>query len=229
MIRFATEAKHLRTMAVAEVVCGLVSTLRGKDLEACFRHLENGVRYSKETGFSPYLALAWTCTGWAHWLKGSLDMAQECGQKAVTAQSGGEMTAMSALTQLLLGAVGIDSGDLTSAQHSINEALKLARVSGERYIEGRTLAWLGRALGKADGSQAAAAERQIMHGIGLLEEMKIRPWQAEGHLLAGELYTDTGQEQKALASLNRAQGMFQQMDMTHWLFRTQRALDRLQV
>ena len=229
MIRFATEAKHLRTMAVAEVVCGLVSTLRGKDLEACFRHLENGVRYSKETGFSPYLALAWTCTGWAHWLKGSLDMAQECGQKAVTAQSGGEMTAMSALTHLLLGAVGIDSGDLTSAQHSINEALKLARVSGERYIEGRTLAWLGRALGKADRSQAIAAEQQIMHGIGLLEEMKIRPWQAEGHLLAGELYTDTGQEQKALASLNRAQGMFQQMDMTHWLFRTQRVLDRLQV
>jgi class 3 adenylate cyclase/tetratricopeptide (TPR) repeat protein/energy-coupling factor transporter ATP-binding protein EcfA2 len=229
MIRFATEAKHLRTMAVAEVVSGLVSTVRGRDLESCFKHLENGVRYSKETGFVPYLALAWTCIGWAHWLKGSLDMAQEYGQKAISAQSGGEITAMSALTHLLLGAVGIDSGNLPSAQNSIDEALKLARVSRERYIEGRALTWLGRALGKADGSQAAAAEQQIMHGIELLEQMRIRPWEAEGHLLAGELYTDTGQEQKALASLNRAQGMFQQMEMTHWLFRTQRVLDRLQV
>ncbi|MDD1652679.1 MAG: AAA family ATPase [Methanomicrobiales archaeon] len=227
MIRFAAEAKHPRTMAVAEVVSGLVSTIRGRDLESCFKHLENGVRYSKETGFVPYLALAWTCTGWAHWLQGSLDTAQECGQKALSAQSGGEMTAMSALTHLLLGAVGIDSGNLPSAQNSIDEALKLARVSRERYIEGRTLAWLGRALGKADVSQAAAAEEQIMHGIGILEEMKIRPWQAEGYLLAGELYSDTGQQQKALSSLTRAQEMFREMEMTHWLSRAQTALARL--
>ena len=138
------------------------------------------------------------------------------------------MTAMSALTHLLLGAVGLDSGDLAGARNSIDEALRLARVSDERYIEGRTLAWLGRALGKADASQAGLAEERILQGISLLEEMKIRPWQAEGHMLAGELYADTGQQQKAVTSLNRAQGMFQEMEMAHWLSRAQRALDRLQ-
>ena len=68
-----------------------------------------------------------------------------------------------------------------------------------------------------------------MQGIKLLEGLKMRPWQAEGHLLAGELYADTGQQQKALTSLNRAQGMFQEMEMTHWLSRTQRALGGLRV
>jgi predicted negative regulator of RcsB-dependent stress response len=73
------------------------------------------------------------------------------------------------------------------------------------------------------------AEERILQGIRLLEQLQIKPWQAEGHLLAGELYSDTGQEQKALASLMKAQGMFQEMEMTHWLSRSQRALDRLQV
>jgi ATP/maltotriose-dependent transcriptional regulator MalT len=229
MIRFAMEAKHPRTMAVAEVVCGLVSTIRGKDLESCFKHLENGVRYSQETGFVPYLALAWTCTGWAHWLQGNLEMAKDYGQKAASAQRGGEMTAMSALTHLLLGAVGTDSGDLAGARTSMEEALRLAQVSDESYIEGRVGVWLGKVMGKADTSQAAAAEERILQGIRLLEQLQIKPWQAEGHLLAGELYSDTGQEQKALASLMKAQGMFQEMEMTHWLSRSQRALDRLQV
>ena len=229
MIRFATDAKHLRTMAVAEVVCGLVSTVRGRDLESCFKHLQNGVRYSKETGFSPYLALAWTCTGWAHWLQGNLDMARDCGQKAVSTQSESGTMAMSAITHLLLGAVSLESGDLPNAQTSIEEALRLSQASGERYIEGRAGAWLGRVLGKAHVSQADAAEERILQGIRLLEQLQIKPWQAEGHLLAGELYADTGQEQKALTSLMKAQGMFQQMEMTHWLSRSQRALDTLQV
>jgi predicted negative regulator of RcsB-dependent stress response len=82
-------------------------------------------------------------------------------------------------------------------------------------------------LGKAHVSQADAAEERILQGIRLLEQLQIKPWQAEGHLLAGELYADTGQEQKALTSLMKAQGMFHQMEMTHWLSRSQRALDTL--
>lgn len=227
MIRLATDLQHPRTMAVAEVVCGLVSTIRGKDLESCFKHLHNGIRYSEETGFSPYLALAWTCTGWAHWLRGNPDMAKDYGQKAVTTQTETGTTAMSALTHLLLGTISLDSGDAAGALDSIQKALELSHTCDERYIEGRVLAWLGRALGKADISQAAAAEEQIVRGIGILEEMKIRPWQAEGHLLAGELYSDTGQQQKALGSLMKAQEMFQEMEMTHWLSRADTALTRV--
>jgi hypothetical protein len=117
---------------------------------------------------------------------------------------------------------------LVGARTSVEEAFRLSRASGERYIEGRAGTWLGRILGKADISQADAAEERILQGIRLLEELQVKPWQAEGHLLAGELYAETGQEQKALTSLVKAQGMFQEMEMTHWLSRAQRALDKLQ-
>jgi tetratricopeptide (TPR) repeat protein len=165
--------------------------------------------------------------GWANWLQGNLEAARDCGRKAARIQAEGKVSVMLSLAHLLCGAVSLDCGDLAGALDSIEQALRLSQSSGERYIEGRTLAWQGRVLGKADVSQVAAAEERIQQGIRLLEEMKIRPWQAEGHLLAGELYSDTGERQKALTSLGRAQDMFQQMDMTHWLSRTQRTLDKL--
>ena len=229
VVRLALESKEPRTLAMAEVICGFVSVVRGKDLESCQRHLRSSIRSAEEARFSPYLPLAWTCMGWAEWMQGNLEAARDCGQKAVSTQIEGRLSVMSSLAHLLLGAVSLDSGDLVGAQTSMEEALRLSQASGERYIEGRAGTWLGRVLGKADVSQAAVAEERILQGIRLLEQMQIKPWQAEGHLLAGELYADTGQEQKALTSLMKAQGMFQEMEMTHWLSRSQRALDRLQV
>jgi tetratricopeptide (TPR) repeat protein len=162
--------------------------------------------------------------GWANWLQGNLEAARDCGRKAADIKTEGGASVMLSLAHLLLGAVSLDSGDLLGARDSIEEALKLSRASGERYIEGRAGVWLGRVLGKTDASQAAAAEEHVLQGMRILEKLEIRPWQAEGHLLAGELYSDTGQQQKALTSLTKAQGMFQEMEMTHWLSRAQRTL-----
>jgi class 3 adenylate cyclase/tetratricopeptide (TPR) repeat protein/energy-coupling factor transporter ATP-binding protein EcfA2 len=229
IVRVAAESGQASALAVAEVICGWVSVVRGKDITSCQKHLHNAIHHSEKSGFVAWLGLAWSCLGWSNWLQGNLQAAQDCGHKAIAIQSEAGQPVMLSLAHLLLGAISLDSGDLAKALDSIEEALKLSRASGERYIEGRSTAWHGRVLGKADASQATVAEESIMQGIKLLEGLKIRPWQAEGHLLAGELYADTGQEQKALTSLNRAQCMFQEMEMTHWLSRTQRALGGLRV
>ena len=228
IVSLAMESKEIRTLAVAEVICGFVSVIRAKDLDACLKHLQNGIRHSEESGFRPYLSLAWTCMGWANWLLGNLEVARDWGRKAVSTQTESGMSVMLSLAHLLHGAVSLDSGDLHGARNSIEEALRLSRASGERYIEGRAGIWLGRVLGKADVSQAAAAEEHILQGMRILEKLEIRPWQAEGHFLAGELYSDTGQQQKALTSLMKARGMFQEMEMTHWLSRVQRTLANVQ-
>ena len=86
---------------------------------------------------------------------------------------------------------------------------------------------LGMALVKADTSQSAKAEEFILEGIKLLEELKIKPWQAEGHLYLGETYAIAGQKEKALASLKKARQMCQEMGMDYWLARTEKALEKL--
>ncbi|MDM8000649.1 MAG: AAA family ATPase [Dehalococcoidia bacterium] len=224
IVRVAAESGDASVMAVAEVICGLISAVRGKDIAACQKHLQDAIHYSQQSGFGAWLALAWTCLGWSHWLQGTLQPAWDCAQKAISIYSETEQRVMLSLAHLLVGAISLDSADVPNALNSTEEALKLSQACGEKHVEGRASCWHGRVLSMADVSCRTAAEEEILRGIDLLAEMRIRPWQAEGHLLAGEHYLAAGDQPKALSRLTKAQGMFQEMEMTHWLARAQRAL-----
>jgi tetratricopeptide (TPR) repeat protein len=106
--------------------------------------------------------------------------------------------------------------------------LEFCRRSGERAQEGRSTIALGRVLGKAEPRQSAEAEDSILQGIRMLEELKLRPWLAEGYLFLGELYADTGQNEKALEALKKAEAEFKDMGMDYWLRRTKEVLARIQ-
>ena len=87
--------------------------------------------------------------------------------------------------------------------------------------------WQGRVLGKAKPSQVSRAKESIIHGMKLCEELKLRPFYAEGHFLLGELYADNGHSAIALENLQRAMEMFQEMGMDYWLGKTRDVLERL--
>jgi cytochrome c-type biogenesis protein CcmH/NrfG len=87
---------------------------------------------------------------------------------------------------------------------------------------------LGRVTGKANPLQCTKAEELLLEGIKLLGELKIKPFQAEGHLYLGELYADTGQRDKALKALRKAKRMFQVIGMDYYLGMAQKALEKLE-
>jgi len=93
--------------------------------------------------------------------------------------------------------------------------------------EGLSRMELGRILGKADISQGGEAEKCILKGISILDELKLKPFSSQGYLYLGELYTDTGQRGKALETLIKIEGLFQEMGMDYWTSRTQSVLERL--
>jgi tetratricopeptide (TPR) repeat protein len=121
----------------------------------------------------------------------------------------------------------LDSGDLKNAQHFAEEALKISQKNHEKPGEG--LAWLvlGRIFGKADKSQVRKAEECILQGIKILDELKYKPLYSQGHLFLGELYADTGDEDKALENVKKAEEMFQEMGMDYWLDKSKQVLERL--
>ena len=86
---------------------------------------------------------------------------------------------------------------------------------------------MGRILGKTDPSQTDKAEECILKGIKILDEMKIKPWCSEGYLYLGEFYIDTGQKEKAMENLKKAEGMFREMGMDYWLAKAQEVFRRL--
>jgi len=82
-------------------------------------------------------------------------------------------------------------------------------------------------LGKREKSQYAKAEEYILQGIKIFNEVQLKPLASQGYLYLGDLYADTGQNEKALETLKKAEGMMQEMGMDYWLRRTQEVLDRL--
>jgi hypothetical protein len=86
---------------------------------------------------------------------------------------------------------------------------------------------LGRVIGKADPSQSARAEGLILEGISILGELGLKPYQAEGYLRLGELYADSGEREKALTTLRKAEAISREMGMDYFLVRADEALERL--
>jgi len=64
-------------------------------------------------------------------------------------------------------------------------------------------------------SKADEAERNMLQGIKILEELKLRPRLSQGYFYLGELYTDIGEYDKAVEWLKRAEGEFQDMGMEY--------------
>ncbi len=61
----------------------------------------------------------------------------------------------------------------------------------------------------------------------ICDELKLKPWSAQGYLFLGELYADKGQSEKALENLKKAERMFREMGMDYWLDKTQEILGTL--
>jgi tetratricopeptide (TPR) repeat protein len=118
-------------------------------------------------------------------------------------------------------------GDQKSSRSAIEEALKISQKNSEKHFEGASWAFLGMILGKSNPSQSDTAAKYILKGIEILNELKIKPWCAEGYLYLGELYVSTGNREDALNNLRKAESMFQEIGMDGYLSKTQELLSRL--
>ncbi len=100
--------------------------------------------------------------------------------------------------------VHLESGDLINAQQRAEEALKLSQRDHEKWDEGLIWILLGRIYAKAGTSQFDRGEACILKGIKILDQMKLKPLYAPEYHYLGELYADTGQQDKALGSSGHA-------------------------
>ena len=66
-------------------------------------------------------------------------------------------------------------------------------------------------------SKSDASEKYILEGIKIFEEIKQRPFYSWGYLCLGELYSDTSEYAKAMNTLKKAEGEFQDMGIDYRL------------
>jgi len=122
--------------------------------------------------------------------------------------------------------VELDSGDLKKAQQRAEEALQIAQKN-HQHGEGFVWIVLGRILGKTESPQNDRAEESFLRGIKILEELKLKIYYAPGYYYLGELYANTGQKEKAVETLKKAEKLFKQMRMDYWLSKTHNILEAI--
>jgi len=166
------------------------------------------------------LGLAWAGLGSGYYYLGDLETARKYMEKGLNITVDTGVQWWLSFHYWYLSKTHFDSGDQKNARSFIEEALKTSQNNNEKHIEGASLIWSGRILGRADPSQADKAEECILKGIKILEDLQIKPWYTQGYLYLGEFYCDSGQSEKALENLKKARGMFREMGMNYWLART---------
>ncbi len=225
-LRIISAINHLASLGVAEAMYGLSFVAKGDGINA-INLFEKSIRHFEESRTLAIFGVPWSGLGSGYYYLGDLEAARKHIEKGldITMRAGSEWWI--SFHYLYLSKTYLALGDPKNSLRSIEEALRLSRNSSEKHLEGASLTWLGRILGKTDPSQSDKAEEYIVKGVRILEEIGIKPWCSEGYLCLGELYADTGKEEKALENLKRAEKAFQEMKMDYWLSRTGKVLGRM--
>ncbi len=174
-----------------------------------------------------FLGTAWCGVGNGYYFLGQYDTALRHMQKGLEIQT--EIGVSSWLSEHYrsLSMVYSDTGDLKKARSFSERALELSQQNNETKWEACSRILLGRIVGKMDRPQVSSAEREILKGIKILDELNFKPFFSIGYLYLGELNADTDQNESALQYLKKAESMFQEMGMDYWLGKAQEALARL--
>jgi class 3 adenylate cyclase/tetratricopeptide (TPR) repeat protein len=224
---FANKINDVGSMGYSEYMYGALFNLSG-DYKKAVEHLEKAVSYSEEAQAAIIVCSSRSNLAMGYLYLGERDTAGECLQENLELMQNIGSLAIQGIYYMCLGTFHFESGSLDNARNFMEEAFRIAHEGNARFYEGWTRTWLGRILGKSDASKMDEAEESILQGINILDVIKARPFYGRGLLFLSELYVDTDQREKAMETLKKAEGMFQEMGMEYWLRKTQEVLERVE-
>jgi len=215
-LRHASQLGDPVTSAFVEWLCGLFFHTKG-DWKAAAEHCHKCITLGEEAKFFIFVPRGWSMLGNTYAYLGDPEKGKSYGEKGLAIQQDAGVNFNVSMHHVLLGDTHLQRGDLENARISLEEAVRVFQKYDEKYFG--ALAWiiLGRVLGRTDAPDLRKAEECILQGMKIADELKAKPFYAQGHLFLGELYARVGQKGKALENLTKAETMFQEMGMDYWL------------
>ena len=224
-LNFAIEVNNVGALAVLELQYGWLKNFRGEG-ENAIPHLQKLIAYCEDGQFFLF-PIAWGNLGWSHYLLGDLKTAREFIEKGLKIFGEAKVQIDRGLFYWLLGMIHLELGDLENSQCQAEKALKLSQKAQQIWIEGFALILLGRIFGRTDQPHYENAEKYILKGIKILEELELKALYAQGYFYLGEVYAESNQQDKALEYYKKVEKMFQEMEMDYWLNKTHGMLESL--
>lgn len=202
--------------------------------KGCFddarQHLERCIPFFEEAKWHLGVALASCMLGHVNLLLGDPAAGVKMAEKGIEMYQASGIELYLAWCNWLAGSIYIEVDASANAEKFMQEAMRLARKNNERGVEGLALVGLGRVAAKSlssrDSEAKARAEARITSGLTLLNDLKMKPWAALGHMFLGELRLKTGDRDKAIKDLATAATMFREMEMVFWPDRVKGLLEK---
>ncbi|MCX5852735.1 MAG: AAA family ATPase [Deltaproteobacteria bacterium] len=198
--------------------------------DSTIAHAQKAIKIYEEAEISISLDIAWSMLGAGYYLCGEYEKAIDAGEKSLKLAKEFGMPFTVSFGYWLLAMTLRAAGDLGRARECAEEALKISRECSAKNVEGIARVLLGYMMEEMTPAIIEKAQRQIRHGIAILEELKSKPLSAVGYLHLGEFLANAGRKDEALESLKKAEALYREMEITpqnYWLTRTQDALKKL--
>jgi len=191
------------------------------------KHFQNSIKYYEEGNFLYAMGWVWSSLGHAYHLIGDLEKAKKNIEKGFNIHKRTPVKYLLDMHLLHLGMLYYDLGETKECIKSLKKSLEFSKRINNYSVEGFSRIWLGRILGGKINTKRKEAEANILQGIRILEELKLKVWLSQGHFFLGELYANIDRKNDALINLNKALSMCQEMGIGYWPDKIQEVLDRL--
>ena len=200
------------TIGVCEVQLGSLHLLKGSHGPA-LNFIGDGVRHLEEAHFYWHLPFCRSMFGLAETFLGNPRSGLVHIEKALAENRKIGIEWRRSVLLFNLGVCRYGLADYQPAMQAMNDAHVLSVESGQRYVAGKALTWLGRIHFRLDPQSNETASGLICQGIEILGELDLQPELALGHLFLGEIYTRSGKRALSAEHLGRARQMFQDLGM----------------
>ena len=225
-LKAASSIAHFASLGVAKAMFGLMFITRGDGANA-IQHFNDSIRYFEKSKTPLIFGVSWSGFGSGYYFLGDMETAINHLHKGIELTDSGGSEWWKAFPYLFLGKSQYHLGDKRESLHTIEKALKISQKNNENHHEGASWILLGKIIGETDPSQSKKTLEHILKGIKILDQLKIKPFSAEGHLYLGELYLGIGDRENAASNLRKAELMFREMGMDYWHNRTQETIDKM--
>ncbi|GAF97249.1 unnamed protein product, partial [marine sediment metagenome] len=157
-LKVAETIQDQSTLALTELMCGLVYLIRGEGKPA-FDHFQIAIKCADEVK-QTVLSMYATCyLGVSYGLLGEYESARKHLETGIAIQKEIQVNMALSINHCFLSQVHYEMGNYKAASSSIEKAVSLAQKHHEKAAEGYSRIWLGRIIAKSDRSQYNRAER----------------------------------------------------------------------
>jgi tetratricopeptide (TPR) repeat protein len=227
--RNACEVNDKFTMGVTQMNHSTITYFAGYG-DKTIALAQEAIKIFEEAEISMALETPWWLLGGGYCFRGEYDKAIDAGEKSLKLAKEFGLPYFVSWSHWLLAMTLRAAGDLKRARECFEEALRISQECNSKGCEGMAWVLIGCMVEEMTPAIIEEAQRQIKHGISILEKIKSKAMSAIGYLHLGEFLASAGRKEEAMESLKKAETLYQEMEVTpqsHWLTRTKDALKRL--